>query len=86
MPNEEIFALRDCFVRTLDPLRIYLFGSYASGIPNEDSDLDFYIIVDDDPTSPSRSLSLTKWSNRSSFPPFCRYECAHNTACLSEAP
>lgn len=47
MPNEEILALRDCFVRTLDPLRIYLFGSYASGIPDEDSDLDFYIIVDD---------------------------------------
>jgi len=48
MPNDEIHALKDCFVKALDPLRIYLFGSYASGVPNEDSDFDFYIIVDDD--------------------------------------
>lgn len=48
MPDEEILALRDCFVKTLDPLRIYLFGSYASGSPHENSDFDFYIVVDDE--------------------------------------
>lgn len=47
MPIEEIHALKDCFVKALDPLRIYLIGSYASGVPYEDSDYDFYIIVDD---------------------------------------
>ena len=50
MPNDEINALRDCFVNELDPLRVYLFGSYAYGIPTEDSDFDFYIVVDDNQT------------------------------------
>lgn len=47
MPVDEINALRDCFVDSLHPVSIYLFGSYAYGMPAEDSDLDFYIVVDD---------------------------------------
>ena len=30
--------------------RVYLFGSYAYGTPTEDSDFDFYIVVDDSQT------------------------------------
>ena len=30
-----------------NPLSIYLFGSYANGIPNSDSDLDVYVVVPD---------------------------------------
>ena len=48
MPNEEIIALKDRLVAQLSPLKVYLFGSYAYGTPNEDSDYDFYIIVGDD--------------------------------------
>ena len=47
MPSEEINALRDCFVDALNPISVYLFGSYAYGTPTPDSDLDFYIVVDD---------------------------------------
>ena len=47
MPNDEIMAIRDRFVEQLSPLQIYLFGSYAYGVPDEDSDYDFYIVVDD---------------------------------------
>ena len=32
-------------VKTYNPLKIYLFGSYAWGTPNEDSDLDFLVVV-----------------------------------------
>ncbi len=32
----------------MSPLKIYLFGSYAAGTANEDSDFDFYIVVKDD--------------------------------------
>ena len=48
MPNEEIITLKDRIVAQLSPLRVYLFGSYAYGTPNEDSDYDFYIVVDDE--------------------------------------
>lgn len=33
-------------VKTYQPIAIYLFGSYAWGTPDEDSDLDWIIVVD----------------------------------------
>ena len=57
MPQDEINALKDCFVKALDPLRVYLFGSYAYGTPDQDSDFDFYIVVDDSQTD---TLGLTQ--------------------------
>lgn len=47
MPVEEIEELKDQFVDQLEPIRIYLFGSFANGTYKEDSDFDFYIVVDD---------------------------------------
>ncbi len=35
-------------VKAYQPEAIYLFGSYAWGEPNEDSDLDFFIVLRDD--------------------------------------
>lgn len=47
MPMKEIEELKKQFVDQLTPLRIYLFGSFANGTYTEESDFDFYIIVDD---------------------------------------
>ena len=47
MPTNEIYELKDSFVVDLKPRKIYLFGSFAEGNQNIDSDFDFYIIVDD---------------------------------------
>ena len=52
MPFAEISELRDCLVKQLSPERIYLFGSYADGTFNEDSDFDFYIVMEDDGGDP----------------------------------
>lgn len=46
MPNEEIEELKNCFIKALNPLKIYLFGSFANGTATKDSDFDFYIVVD----------------------------------------
>lgn len=35
-------------LKPLNPNKIILFGSYAYGIPNEDSDIDLYIVTNDD--------------------------------------
>jgi predicted nucleotidyltransferase len=32
-------------IKTYQPVAIYLFGSYAWGEPNKDSDIDFFIII-----------------------------------------
>ena len=50
MPNDEIIALKDRFVEQLSPLKVYLFGSYAYGVPDEESDYDCYIVLDDSRT------------------------------------
>ena len=46
MPINEIDELKNSFVEDLMPQRIYLFGSFAEGKQDADSDFDFYIIVD----------------------------------------
>jgi predicted nucleotidyltransferase len=40
-----IKALSDRIVREFRPERIILFGSYASGDPNEDSDIDLLVVL-----------------------------------------
>lgn len=35
-------------LKPLDPERVILFGSYAAGIPNEESDVDLYVVTRDD--------------------------------------
>ncbi len=44
---DEIEIIKQRLIEQLDPICIYLFGSFANGTPRAESDLDFYIIVDD---------------------------------------
>ena len=43
--QETINEMTRRLVKAYNPVKIYLFGSYAWGTPNEDSDVDFAIIV-----------------------------------------
>ena len=47
MPINEIEELKNQFVAQLTPISVYLFGSFATGTQTEESDLDFYIVVED---------------------------------------
>lgn len=53
----EIEELTNQFITHIMPERIYLFGSHALGTSNENSDLDFYIVVKDDISSDIVSLT-----------------------------
>ena len=46
----EIEKLKECFVEQLLPIQVYLFGSFANNTYTSESDLDFYIVVQDDIT------------------------------------
>lgn len=37
---------------------IYLFGSYANGVPTEDSDFDLYIVIPDDSIRPLEAAQI----------------------------
>ncbi len=47
----DIEELKSLIVERLQPLnpdKIILFGSYAYGTPNDDSDIDLYVVTNDD--------------------------------------
>ena len=45
--NQEILNMTEAIKAAVPAERIYLFGSYAYGTPNKDSDYDFFIIIPD---------------------------------------
>lgn len=44
---DNIQAMTQCFIRQLDPVQIFLFGSFADGSYTDGSDHDFYIVIND---------------------------------------
>jgi uncharacterized protein len=62
--QEKIQEVTDRLVETYHPLAIYLFGSYAWGEPNEDSDIDFMVVVGDDVELTWSSFKKGKWAIR----------------------
>ena len=49
--------ISQCLVHTIRPEKIYVFGSYATGLANHDSDIDIMAIVNDRQTA-DRALSV----------------------------
>lgn len=45
---DNIQELTQCLVSRVKPLKVILFGSFANGSYTDESDYDFYIVVDDD--------------------------------------
>ena len=43
----ELDTLKEIIINTVPVEQIYLFGSYASGTPGKDSDLDLYVVLND---------------------------------------
>jgi len=45
--RKELEIIKEGILQTVPAEAIYLFGSYAYGIPHKDSDLDIYVVVPD---------------------------------------
>ena len=43
--QNEINFIKEKILQSVPAEAIYLFGSYANGIPNEHSDYDFYVVI-----------------------------------------
>jgi uncharacterized protein len=51
-----IEIIKDKLVAVYNPITIYLFGSYAWGEPNEDSDIDMLVIINHSEEKPNHRL------------------------------
>ncbi|MDR3109741.1 MAG: nucleotidyltransferase domain-containing protein [Planctomycetaceae bacterium] len=57
--NDEILAIKDVIINSVECEKLYLFGSYAYGTPNADSDYDFYVVLkDDSPLKPMEAMDV----------------------------
>ena len=45
--NQEILNITEAIKQAVPAEMIYLFGSYAYGTPNADSDYDFFVVIPD---------------------------------------
>jgi len=62
--NQEIRKIADTIRQTVPVERIYLFGSYAYGQPNEGSDYDFFLIIPEG----MRAIEARQQAKRSLIP------------------
>ena len=56
MNQARLEELTGIISRTVTVEQVYLFGSYAYGTPNEDSDLDLYVVIPDGTIPPAEAV------------------------------
>ncbi len=65
--HKQISALCNQIVELFSPSKIFLFGSYASGSPHPDSDVDLLVILPFEGNSPRQAAEILTKTNPS-FP------------------
>jgi len=58
--DKKINEIVNKIAKNYDPEKIYLFGSYANGFPDENSDLDFIIVKNTDKPKHKRGREVRK--------------------------
>ena len=62
--QHELDVIVEGILQTVPAEAIYLFGSYANGTPNEDSDLDIYVVVPDIDIRPQKAGGGTDYEGK----------------------
>ncbi|MCL2087983.1 MAG: nucleotidyltransferase domain-containing protein [Oscillospiraceae bacterium] len=62
--NVEILTIKDKIINAVPVEKLYLFGSYANGTPNENSDYDFYMVIPNDSIRPLDAINKAYMSMR----------------------
>ncbi len=66
--EEEINGVVEKIIKGYNPEKIILFGSYSAGNPNENSDIDLFVVKDTDKPRPERTIELRKMLYGSKLP------------------
>ena len=62
--SDELTAIRDRIINAIPVKKLYLFGSYANGIPNENSDYDFYMVIPNNGMRPIDAINAAYMAMR----------------------
>ena len=54
--SKELETIKQAILDTVNANEIYLFGSYAYGMPHKDSDFDIYVVIPDDSMRPIEAM------------------------------
>jgi len=54
--SDDIIKIKDAIIRSVPAEKIYLFGSYANGTQNEESDYDIYVVIQDGSIRPIEAI------------------------------
>jgi predicted nucleotidyltransferase len=67
--NRDIDLIKETILNYIDAKSIYLFGSYAYGTPNENSDIDVYTVLPDkyENTTEIYAKIITELSDKNIF-------------------
>jgi predicted nucleotidyltransferase len=63
--TDDIQAIIDQIVRYFHPKKVVLFGSYAYGVPSQDSDVDLLVVMDYEGGSALKSVEILNAVNPS---------------------
>ena len=61
---DNIQEITRCFISQVNPLKVILFGSFANGTYTDQSDFDFYIVIEDN-RSVGQATDMAYYSIRS---------------------
>jgi predicted nucleotidyltransferase len=64
--TKEIIRIKDKIIEAVPAEKIYLFGSYANGTPNRDSDYDIYVVIQNESIRPIEAIQKIYRSMRGS--------------------
>ena len=58
--NQEIIDITEAIKQAIPTKQIYLFGSYAQGTDNKDSDYDFFVVIPDGSMRPIDAIKTAR--------------------------
>lgn len=66
--NKQIKEVTDIIIEEIQPEKVLLFGSYASGNPDSESDIDIIVVVDKELEKKSRIDAMMKLNLKTALP------------------
>ena len=62
--DADLTTIKERIINSVPIEKLYMFGSYATGTPNEDSDYDFYMVIPNNGMRPLDAINAAYFAMR----------------------